>query len=75
MMLTWTFAAAFGPLAFAHLRAIAGSYGPPLHLIAGIMAIASVLPIALSPPRRRERVETSAMVADVESRIRPSGSI
>jgi MFS transporter, OFA family, oxalate/formate antiporter len=50
MMLTWTFAAAFGPLAFARLRVTAGNYNRPLRLIAVIMAVSCILPIILSPP-------------------------
>jgi MFS transporter, OFA family, oxalate/formate antiporter len=75
MLLTWTFAAAFGPLVFAHLRATAGGYRHPLHVIAGIMAISSVLPIALSPPRKRDYVQTSSTVSSVESGIRHGRSI
>jgi cyanate permease len=41
---------AFGPLLFAYLRESNGSYNQALYLIAGMLAIAMILPIVVSPP-------------------------
>ena len=51
MMLPWAFAASFGPLLFAYLRQIDGNYTQALHLIAGLMTVALILPILVTPPR------------------------
>jgi OFA family oxalate/formate antiporter-like MFS transporter len=54
LMLTgWGFASVFGPLLIAHMRETAGSYRGALHVIAGIMAISTLLPILVHPPRTR----------------------
>lgn len=50
MLLTWTFAAAFGPLVFAQMRQVTGSYGEVLHIVAGVMAVSMILPALISPP-------------------------
>lgn len=51
MLLPWAFPAAFGPLLFAYLREATGGYNQALYLIAGMMTVAMVLPILVSPPR------------------------
>src|SRR5579862_8667866 len=51
MMLPWAFASSFGPLLFAYLRQINGNYTQALYLIAGLMTVALILPILVSPPR------------------------
>src|SRR5713226_4801661 len=51
MLTAWGFASVFGPLLIAHMRETAGSYRGALHLIAGIMAISTLLPILVRPPR------------------------
>jgi MFS transporter, OFA family, oxalate/formate antiporter len=56
MMTAWGCSSAFGSLLFANLRHSSGSYIHGLHLIAGIMAVSVLLPILVSPPKRR-RIE------------------
>jgi OFA family oxalate/formate antiporter-like MFS transporter len=51
MLTAWGSASAFGPLLIAHLRQASGSYASGLHIIAGIMAVSVLLPIAVSPPK------------------------
>jgi OFA family oxalate/formate antiporter-like MFS transporter len=51
MLTAWGFASAFGPLLIAHMRETAGSYRGALHLIAGVMAVSTLLPILVRPPR------------------------
>jgi OFA family oxalate/formate antiporter-like MFS transporter len=51
MLTAWGFASAFGPLLIAHLREATGTYRSALHLIAGMMAISTLLPILLRAPR------------------------
>jgi OFA family oxalate/formate antiporter-like MFS transporter len=58
MLTAWGCASAFGPLLIAHLRQASGSYISGLHVIAGIMAASILLPILVSPPKRR-RVEAA----------------
>jgi len=50
MLTAWGFASAFGPLLIAHLRETQGNFTGALHVIAGIMAISTLLPILVSPP-------------------------
>jgi OFA family oxalate/formate antiporter-like MFS transporter len=56
MLTAWGFASAFGPLLIAYMRQASGTYRGALHVIAGVMAVSVVLPMIVSPPRRRERV-------------------
>ena len=51
MMLPWALAASFGPLLFAYLRQINGNYTQALYLIAGLMSVALILPVLVTPPR------------------------
>jgi MFS transporter, OFA family, oxalate/formate antiporter len=51
MLTAWGFASAFGPLLIAYMREGSGSYHGALHVIAGVMAISTLLPIAMRPPR------------------------
>jgi MFS transporter, OFA family, oxalate/formate antiporter len=51
MLTAWGFASAFGPLLIAYLRQTSGSYTGGLHVIAGIMAVSTILPILVSPPK------------------------
>jgi OFA family oxalate/formate antiporter-like MFS transporter len=54
MLTAWGFASAFGPLFIAHMRETAGSYRGALHVIAGVMAISTLLPILVRPPRTQD---------------------
>ena len=55
MLTAWSFASAVGPLVMAHMRETAGSYRGALHVIAGVMAVSTLLPILVRPPRVAER--------------------
>jgi OFA family oxalate/formate antiporter-like MFS transporter len=54
LLTAWGFASAFGPLLIAYMQQASGVYRGALHVIAGIMAVSVVLPLIVSPPRRRE---------------------
>jgi MFS transporter, OFA family, oxalate/formate antiporter len=58
MLTAWSFASAVGPLIIAHMRETAGSYRGALHVIAGVMAVSTLLPILVRPPRPAERTVT-----------------
>jgi OFA family oxalate/formate antiporter-like MFS transporter len=51
MLTAWGFASAFGPLFIAHMRETTGSYTGALRVIAGVMAVSTLLPVAVRPPR------------------------
>lgn len=51
MLTAWGCASAFGPLLIAYMRQTSGSYISGLHVIACIMAISTLLPILVSPPK------------------------
>jgi len=55
MLTAWGAASAFGPLLIANLRQVTGNYGSGLHIIAGIVAVSSILPFLVSPPRARAK--------------------
>lgn len=50
MLTAWGFASIFGPLLIATMREHSGVYGPALYVIAGVMAVSTLLPVVLSPP-------------------------
>jgi OFA family oxalate/formate antiporter-like MFS transporter len=54
MLLPWAFAAAFGPQLFAYLRQATGDYNEGLRVIAGMLAVSTIVPILVSPPRVRK---------------------
>jgi OFA family oxalate/formate antiporter-like MFS transporter len=64
MLLTWTFAAAFGPLVFAVMRDVTGSYASVLHIVAGVMVVSMILPALLSPPHDKK---SGAVAASAEA--------
>src|SRR5438128_9860526 len=51
MLSAWSLVTAFGPLFIAHMRETAGSYTGALRVIAGVMAVSTLLPIAVRPPQ------------------------
>jgi OFA family oxalate/formate antiporter-like MFS transporter len=66
MMLPWAFASAFGPSLFAYLRQIEGTYTQGLYLIAGMMTVALILPVLISPPHSGRRVKVEETEPEVE---------
>jgi MFS transporter, OFA family, oxalate/formate antiporter len=74
MMLPWAFAAAFGPYLFAYLRQINGNYIQALYLIAGLMTVALILPILISPPRRRTSEEQRGIAGQFKVEVVPGDS-
>jgi OFA family oxalate/formate antiporter-like MFS transporter len=54
MLTAWGTASAFGPLLIAHMREVDGSYRGALHVIAGVMAVSTLLPIVVSPPKAHD---------------------
>lgn len=55
MLTAWGAASAFGPLLIAHTLKATGNYGSGLHIIAVIMALSTILPILIAPPRARQK--------------------
>jgi OFA family oxalate/formate antiporter-like MFS transporter len=53
MLTAWGMASAFGPLLIANMRQATGNYVSGLHVIAGVMAVSTLLPIFVSPPKAR----------------------
>src|SRR5437868_12679702 len=51
MLTAWGFASAFGPLFIAHMRETTGSYSGALRVVAGVMAVSTLLPVIVRPPR------------------------
>lgn len=47
MLTAWGFASVFGPLLMAEMRETTGSYRGTLHIIAGVMAASTLLPVML----------------------------
>jgi OFA family oxalate/formate antiporter-like MFS transporter len=54
MLTAWGCASAFGPLLIANMRQASGSYVTGLRVIAAIMAVSVLLPLAVYPPRLRQ---------------------
>ena len=51
MLTAWGVASAIGPLLIAYMRESTGSYASALHVIAGVMAVSTLLPILVSRPK------------------------
>src|SRR6185503_6595284 len=51
MLTAWGVASAVGPLLIAYMRETTGSYRGALHVIAGVMAVSTLLPIFVSRPQ------------------------
>jgi OFA family oxalate/formate antiporter-like MFS transporter len=51
MLTAWGVASAVGPLMIAYMRQATGSYRGALHVIAGVMAVSTLLPILVSRPQ------------------------
>jgi len=54
MLTAWGCASAFGPLLIAAMRQASGSYATGLRVIAVIMAVSVLLPLAVHPPHVRQ---------------------
>jgi OFA family oxalate/formate antiporter-like MFS transporter len=65
MLLPWAFPAALGPLLFAYLRQATGGYNDALYWIAGMLTLALVLPLLVSPPRGSKIAQESPVGAGV----------
>jgi len=63
MLLPWAFPAAFGPLLFAYLRQSTGGYNQALYLIAGVLSVALILPVLVTPPRQHKAAKETAVAA------------
>jgi OFA family oxalate/formate antiporter-like MFS transporter len=75
MMFPWAFAAFFGPLAFAKLRQINGDYTQALYLIAGLVTVALLLPILITPPRSRISSEEQQTVGQFGANAIPGSQV
>jgi len=61
MITAWGFGSTFTPLLIAHLRESSGSFTTGLHIISGIMAASTVLPLVIRPPRAKQPAENSVV--------------
>src|SRR6266446_4655420 len=59
MLTAWGCASVVGPGMIAYMRETTGSYHGPLHVIAGVMAISTLVPILVSPPETGSRTRAS----------------
>ncbi len=60
MLTAWGFASAFGPLLIAHMREVSHTYRGALFVIAGVLAVSTLLPLMVHPPRAAESTNLSA---------------
>jgi OFA family oxalate/formate antiporter-like MFS transporter len=63
MLTAWGAASAFGPLLIAYTLKSNGKYVTGLHIMAIIMAVSTILPILISPPRLRGESKEFAQAA------------
>jgi hypothetical protein len=59
---------------FAYLRQINGNYVEELYLIAGLMTVALILPILVTPPRSRASEEQLEMAGQFKVEVVPGDS-
>ncbi len=64
MLTAWGSASAFGPLLFAYTLKVTGAYNSGLHIISGIMAVSTLLPILVRPPRTQSEQRAPESKAD-----------
>ncbi|MGB3629155.1 MAG: MFS transporter, partial [Terracidiphilus sp.] len=67
MITAWGFGSTFTPLLIAHLRESTGSFTTGLHIISGIMAASTLLPLVIRPPRTKQPA-ADTVVGHVPSR-------
>jgi OFA family oxalate/formate antiporter-like MFS transporter len=72
MLTAWGVASAVGPLLIAYMRQTTGSYRGALHVIAGVMAVSTVLPILVSRPQTGSAARKAGLEQSGETR--PAGS-
>jgi OFA family oxalate/formate antiporter-like MFS transporter len=63
MLTAWGCASVVGPGMIAYMRDTTGSYHGALHVIAGVMAISTLLPLLVSPPPMASSDTESNLVA------------
>jgi OFA family oxalate/formate antiporter-like MFS transporter len=68
MLTAWGTASAVGPLLIAYLRQSTGAYYRPLHVIAVVVLISALLPLLMSPPRKKELEISESETAPVRSK-------
>ena len=51
MLTAWGLASALGPLLIAQMRETTGTYRGPLRVIAAVMIVSALLPLAVTPAR------------------------
>ena len=71
MLTAWGTASAVGPLLMAYMREATGSYSGALHLIAGVMAVSTILPILVSSPSLRRRPTLRAVEPGAGAAVGP----
>lgn len=74
MMFPWAFAASFGPLLFAYLRQINGNYTQALYLIAGLITVALILPVLVTPPKGHKVTKQEPVAPPFEAQTVPGKS-
>jgi MFS transporter, OFA family, oxalate/formate antiporter len=70
MLTAWGAASAFGPLLFAYTLKVTGAYSSGLRIIAGVMAVSTLLPILVRPPRAQsEQLAPESKAEEFQHRI------
>lgn len=63
MLTAWGFGSALGPVLIARVRQSTGQYDQALYLLAGVLALSSLLPLLVRPPAARRPAETPRQTA------------